>query len=233
MNRWGSPQARHTDYTDCWDHHLNFPILSGKQVFLIKPGLDTMRVFKLIIQTSAAVAMLILVMAAPGVLLASQNPITVLAVTLSPTRVSGRSSTSGNTVTLSAPAPAGGVRVPLGSSSDLAAVPASVAVAQGQTVSVRFTIATLNVGIDTTISISATYGSVTKKANLTILKVSNFSQAPLIDYQSGQMYLGIYPGRLYKGSNTPPADHDAVGQLAAAGVQPLDYYGNADPMSTI
>src|SRR5258707_11979431 len=123
-----------------------------------------------------SVSILILVMAAPAVLLASQYPITVSNVTLSPTSVSGGGSTSGNTVTLSSPAPAGGVLVPLGSGSDLAAVPSSVAVAEGQTVSVRFTITTLNVGIDTTISISATYGSVTKKANLTILKVSNFSQ---------------------------------------------------------
>lgn len=94
---------------------------------------------------------------------------TPTAVKLSPKSVVGGKSTTGNTVTLDGPAPAAGDVVTLSSSDPtVAAVPATVTVAGGATVSPTFTITTTAVISDTPVTISATYGGVTKAADLTV-----------------------------------------------------------------
>ena len=88
-------------------------------------------------------------------------------LTLSPTSVVGGTSTTG-TVTLTAPAPAGGASVTLASSKpSLASVPASVIVAAGAT-SASFNVTTATTKRNTSVTISATYSSVTKTATLTV-----------------------------------------------------------------
>jgi hypothetical protein len=47
----------------------------------------------------------------------------------------------------------------------------------------------------------------------------------LTDFPPGSLYLGLYPGLLYDGSNQPPADHDADGRAFAAQIQPRDAAG--------
>jgi len=88
-------------------------------------------------------------------------------VALNPASVVGGNSSMG-TVTLSGPAPAGGAQVALSSSNTTAArVPASVAVATGAT-SATFTISTSAVAASTAVTISATYGGVSRTALLTV-----------------------------------------------------------------
>jgi hypothetical protein len=54
----------------------------------------------------------------------------------------------------------------------------------------------------------------------------NFQATPLTDFAPGQLYLNQFPGFLYTGSNTMPADHDADGKTAAASIQPRAQSGN-------
>jgi WD40 repeat protein len=90
------------------------------------------------------------------------------ALTLSPKTVTGGKSTASNTVTLSGPAPTGGIVVALSSSSTVASLPASVTVAAGATVSPDFTITTSKVTASTNVTITASYGGVSKTATLTV-----------------------------------------------------------------
>src|SRR4051812_6769225 len=60
-------------------------------------------------------------------------------------------------------------------------------------------------------------------------RAQTFSATPLIDFQPGHLYLGVFPGLLYENSNTMPAEHDAEGIAAAHRVQPLDASGIPDP----
>ena len=61
----------------------------------------------------------------------------------------------------------------------------------------------------------------------------NFSATPLIDFRPGELYLNTFPGSLYEGSNSMPADHDADGRNAAARVQTLDAQGHPSPFGKI
>ena len=93
--------------------------------------------------------------------------VTVSGVSLNPASVTGGSSSTG-TVTLSGPAPSGGLVVTLASSNTAAGtVPASVTVAAGAT-SATFTVATKAVTASTGVVISATGGGVTRSATLTV-----------------------------------------------------------------
>ena len=93
--------------------------------------------------------------------------VTLSSVGLSPTSVTGGSSSQG-TVTLSGAAPSGGATVALSSSNGaVAAVPASVTVAAGAT-SATFTATTNSVTATTSVTISASYGGVTNTATLTV-----------------------------------------------------------------
>lgn len=86
---------------------------------------------------------------------------------LSPTSVTGGQSSTG-TATLTAPAPSGGAVVSLISSNTaVATVPASVSVPAGST-GATFTIATANVTVDSSSSISASHGGVTRSAILSV-----------------------------------------------------------------
>jgi len=102
------------------------------------------------------------------------NPLVATPV-LSPTSVVGGASTALNKVTLNSPAPAGGIIVSLSSNNAGVTVPASVAVAAGATASPYFTVTTSAVAAASTVTISATYNTVTKTANLTVNPVALLS----------------------------------------------------------
>ena len=92
--------------------------------------------------------------------------VTVASVTLNPTTVQGGRSSAG-TVTLSGPAPTGGAVITLSSSNTaVAQVSATLPVAANAT-SATFNVTTGSVSADTTVSISATYGT-TKAASLVV-----------------------------------------------------------------
>lgn len=87
-------------------------------------------------------------------------------LTISPTSVLGGNSATG-TITLSAPAPAGGIVVQVRSNSGRAQVPSTVTIPAGAT-SANFTIRTTSGGFLTTATITATYNWVSRSAQLTI-----------------------------------------------------------------
>jgi hypothetical protein len=88
------------------------------------------------------------------------------ALSVSPTSVTGGSSSTG-TVTLSAAAPTGGAVVTLSDNSAAATVPASVTVPAGAT-SATFTITTATVTSATPVTISGAFGGATRTATLTV-----------------------------------------------------------------
>jgi hypothetical protein len=95
------------------------------------------------------------------------------ALTLSPKSVVGGLSTAANTVTLTSAAPASGATITLSSSnSAVAAVPASVMLAAGVTVSAPFTITTTAVSAAEQVTIKASDGTDTKAATLTVRPAS-------------------------------------------------------------
>ena len=91
---------------------------------------------------------------------------TLSAVSLSPTSVTGGTSSTG-TVALSGAAPSGGAVVSLSDNSAATAVPASVTVPAGAT-SASFTVTTTSVTTATSATISAVFGGVTRTAALTV-----------------------------------------------------------------
>ena len=94
-------------------------------------------------------------------------PLSPVSATISPNSVGGGSSTTG-TVTLNGPADIGGTQVTLSSDQPgVAGVPAAVRVAAGST-SASFTITSSSVGVATVVNISASLGSVTQQASLTV-----------------------------------------------------------------
>jgi thermitase len=95
-----------------------------------------------------------------------EQAIELQSLTISPTSVLGGSSATG-TITLSAPAPAGGIVVQLRSNSNRAQVPSTVTIPAGAT-SANFTIRTTAGGLVTTATITATYNGVSRSAQLTI-----------------------------------------------------------------
>ena len=93
-------------------------------------------------------------------------PVTISSVSLSPTSVTGGTSSLG-TVTLTAVAPTGGAVVTLGSNSTAATVPSSVTVAAGQTTA-TFSVTTTAVATVTTATITGSYNSSNGNASLTV-----------------------------------------------------------------
>ena len=93
---------------------------------------------------------------------------TLLSVTLNPTSVVGGSSSAG-TVSLTGPAPTGGIAVSLSSNSTTSGitVPASVTVAPGQTTA-AFSVSTTAVASNVTATITGTQGSTTKTVTLAV-----------------------------------------------------------------
>lgn len=97
----------------------------------------------------------------------TQSPSTTLtAVTVNPASVTGGTSSTG-TVTLSAPAPSGGVVVTLSDNSAAASVPGSVTVSAGAT-SKTFAVSTSAVSSQTAVTVSGSFGGVTRSATLTV-----------------------------------------------------------------
>jgi len=93
--------------------------------------------------------------------------LSVSSLALNPTSVTGGNSSTG-TVTLSGPAPAGGAQVVLSSSNTaVARVLTSVPVPAGAT-SATFTVGTSAVTISTAVTVSASFGGVTRAASLTV-----------------------------------------------------------------
>jgi hypothetical protein len=92
--------------------------------------------------------------------------VSVSGVSLNPTSVTG-GNTSQGTVTLSGPAPSGGLVVTLSDNSAAVTVPASVTVAAGAT-SANFTVTTSVVTASTSVLVSATGGGVTRSATLAV-----------------------------------------------------------------
>jgi hypothetical protein len=87
--------------------------------------------------------------------------------------VGGGATLNGNKVTLNGPAAVGGTVVTLSSSDPtIAAVPATITVAAGATVSPTFPITTTGVGSVTTVAISATLNGVSRTVNLTVNPLS-------------------------------------------------------------
>ena len=97
-------------------------------------------------------------------------PTAAASVTLNPTTVTG-SLTSTGTVTLTGPAPAGGVTVTLSSDTpSVATVPASVPIPAGGTTA-HFTVQTVNPGSKTTVTITASEGGASPTAKLVVVPI--------------------------------------------------------------
>ena len=96
------------------------------------------------------------------------NPPVLKSLTLSPTTVTGGKASTG-TVTLGTAAPTGGITINLRSSSNSATVPQTVTVGEGST-SAKFKVTTSLVQASTKATITATLGSASQTANLTINK---------------------------------------------------------------
>ena len=92
--------------------------------------------------------------------------ITVSSLALTPSSVTGGASSSG-TVTLSGPAPAGGAVIALSSSSSTAGVPGTVTVPAGSTTA-TFGITTSSVTSSTAVTVTASFGGVSRSATLTV-----------------------------------------------------------------
>ncbi|AIE87262.1 PQQ-binding-like beta-propeller repeat protein [Fimbriimonas ginsengisoli] len=100
-----------------------------------------------------------------SVLSASAAP-ALSAITIKPASIPGLSSAAG-TVTLTASAPAEGILITLASDSDFIAVSATVAIPAGAKYA-TFTATSRSVGVESTATVTAAYGGVTKTAPLTV-----------------------------------------------------------------
>lgn len=99
------------------------------------------------------------------------------AVALSPTSVNGGAPSTG-TVTLTGPAPPGGLVINLSSNNTaVATVPASVTVPE-QSTTAGFTVTTFAVASDTSVVITATKGATNRTATLTVRNVLSLSLSP-------------------------------------------------------
>jgi hypothetical protein len=94
------------------------------------------------------------------------NPPTLVSVTLKPTTVIGLTASTG-TVTLSGPAPTGGMVVKLSSNQSAATVPASVTIAAGGS-HATFAVKTVAVAATTVATITASLNGVSDSAKLTV-----------------------------------------------------------------
>jgi alpha-tubulin suppressor-like RCC1 family protein len=100
-------------------------------------------------------------------------PPSLRTLTLSATPVTGGSNVTGK-ITLDAPAPAGGIVVSLSDSTDYASEPSSVTVAEGASAA-SFIITTTAVPNNVSATVTATLGTVSKTASLTIVPPSLLS----------------------------------------------------------
>ena len=90
-------------------------------------------------------------------------------LTLSPSSVTGGTSSPTGTVTLNGPAPSGGALVSLSSSNAAASVPANGVTVPAGATSATFTVTTSAVATSTSVTISGAYGGGTQTATLTVI----------------------------------------------------------------
>ena len=132
--------------------------------------------------------------------------VTLSALALNPTSVTGGTQSSTGTVTLSGSAPAGGAVVTLSSNNTAAArVPASVTVAAGATTA-SFTVSTSAVSAGTAVTIGAAYGGTTRTATLTV----NPAAPPSVTLSS----LTLYPTTVTGGTQS------STGTVTLSGAAP-------------
>lgn len=109
------------------------------------------------------------------------NPVAAVAavgsINASPSAVVGGNASTG-TVTLTAPAPAGGVLIALSSASSVVSVPVNITVPAGAS-SVTFAITTSALTATTSTTLSASYGGVTKTTTFTVNKAPSPTLATL------------------------------------------------------
>jgi hypothetical protein len=96
--------------------------------------------------------------------------VAIASLAVNPSTVTGGTAATG-TVTLSGPAPAGGISVGLSSNSSSATVPSSVLINAG-TLSANFAVSTAAVSSSTTVTLTASYAGVSRTASLTINPVA-------------------------------------------------------------
>ena len=115
-----------------------------------------------------------------------------VAISLPLNTVIGGNALSSNTVTLSGPAPAGGITVSLSSSNPaLVSVPASVTVPEGAAASSPFTITTMEVPSNTQIGITATLGNATATATVTVTPIGIALSMPSTGVYGGNSLTSI------------------------------------------
>ncbi|MBN9658547.1 MAG: carboxypeptidase regulatory-like domain-containing protein [Acidobacteria bacterium] len=120
------------------------------------------------------------------------KPTAILSLTISPLTVSGGKPFSAALVTLDGPAPPGGANVTL-VSSDSAAVPSPVVtIPAGATNSGYFSIPTNFVASSRPVTITASYGGVSKTASVTVkpTDLSSFTVSPATVKGGGKIFLG-------------------------------------------
>ena len=96
----------------------------------------------------------------------SINPPSLASISVSASTVVGGVTVTGN-VTLSAPAPAGGLKIALNSNSSSASISTSITVPAGKT-SASISVKTLPVSVQTGVVITATFGGSSESASLTV-----------------------------------------------------------------
>ena len=120
-------------------------------------------------------------------------PAALAAVSVVPTSVTGGSSATG-TVSLTAPAPAGGAVVSLASSNpQAAAVPASVTVPAGST-GATFAVSTTAVSVTTSVTISGNFAGITRATTVTVAAPSTSTDTVSVtraEYDSGKRVLRV------------------------------------------
>ncbi len=118
------------------------------------------------VATSTSVTITATVGSAAGTATLTVTPPTLASVALDPNTIGGGASTTG-VVTLSGPAPEGGLLVNLASSQSAAQVQSSVKVPAGRTMA-TFAVATTPVTSETSVTITASLGSSSQTATLTL-----------------------------------------------------------------
>lgn len=132
------------------------------------------------------------------------------------------------TATLSSPAPSGGAVVTLWSSDTSAATaPASVTIAAGSTFN-TFNVTTLSVPADTAVTISGSYGGVSKSASLTVASALTF----MLDNGSGPIYT-IYTTVGVRGHVSPASAGPGTSVTGTLGSQTVNATAAADGAFTL
>jgi subtilisin family serine protease len=120
------------------------------------------------------------------------KPTAIFSLAISPLTVSGGKAFSTALVTLDGPAPPGGASVTLGSSDSAAVPPPVLSIPAGATSSGYFSIPTNFVTASRPVTITASYGGVSKTANVTVkpTDLSSFTVSPTTVKGGGKVFFG-------------------------------------------